>query len=278
MRRSWFPLPGAGPRLGGRTASHWCKSGSRGGFSSPTGLCPQRSLHFPSVPFGDGQSGWSQLRVLRKRVSSALHFLSCSGKARQCFQVVTVTQKSCRQHLTFGACFGNENSSSYINTRVPHWDTVLRRGTGSHWCHDIKTVEDLPLLMVSKDVGSCSQRAGSSLTMQTRPVLFSWRWSWLRWRMPKRREDQSLVSVYMLAQWLVSPWRKAPGTCHRRWVMSCSGLYQTDGFFQQQRHESPWVLVSHLLAAAAVGSGTVMWDPSQLETPQLDTLVGYKPL
>lgn len=208
MWRSWFPHPGAGPRLGGCRPLPSClalvQEWQQGWFLlSHWSLSPEVPPTFPLSPSemvnqGDPSWGYSEKGCLQPFISWA---------ARQCFQVVTVTQKSCSQHLTFGACFGNENSSSYINTRVPHWDTVLRRGTGSHWCHDIKTVEDLPLLMVSKDAGSCSQRAGSWLTMQTRPVLFSWLWSWLRWRMPKRREDQSLVSVYVLAQWLVSPWR-----------------------------------------------------------------------
>ena len=60
--------------------------------------------------------------------------------------------------------------------------------------------------------------------------------------------------------------------------MSCLGLYQADRFFQQWSYEHPWVLVSHVSTAAAVGSGRVMWDPSQLLAPQLDVLVGYRPL
>lgn len=123
-------------------ASHHCESDSRGGFSCHTGPCCQRSLHFPSVPFGDGQPGWSQLRVLRKRGALGPSVLELWRRSRVVFSGCYDHRiKSCRQQLAIGACFGNENCSSCINTWVPHWDG-LRTGTGSHWCCDIETVEN----------------------------------------------------------------------------------------------------------------------------------------
>lgn len=71
--------------------------------------------------------------------------------------------KTYRQQLAIGACFGNENGSSRINTWVPHWHG-LRKDTGSHRCCDTETVENLPLLGSAKMLAASSQGVRSSLT------------------------------------------------------------------------------------------------------------------